>query len=83
MYGFLTKDKKGGTGGEVHWSYTKFVVDRSGKVVARFEPDMAPNSPKLGATIEEVLAGKFKPPAQKTGDEEKKAPGDRGKEPGQ
>jgi hypothetical protein len=43
---------------------------------------MAPNSPKLGATIEEVLAGKFKPPAQKTGDEEKKAPVDRGKEPG-
>jgi glutathione peroxidase len=82
VYGFLTKDKKGGTGGEVHWSYTKFVVDRSGKVVARFEPDMAPNSPKLGATIEEVLAGKFKPPAQKTGDEEKKAPGDRGKEAG-
>jgi glutathione peroxidase len=82
LYGFLTKDKKGGTGGEVHWSYTKFVVDRSGKVVARFEPDMAPNSPKLGATIEEVLAGKFKPPAQKTGDEEKKAPVDRGKEPG-
>ena len=82
LYGFLTKDKKGGTGGEVHWSYTKFVVDRSGKVVARFEPDTAPNSPKLGATIEEVLAGKFRPPAQKSGDEEKKAPGDRGKEPG-
>jgi glutathione peroxidase len=83
LYGFLTHDKKGGTGGEVHWSYTKFVVDRGGKVVARFEPDVAPNSPKLGATIEEVLAGRYKPPAQKSGDEEKKAPGDRGKEPGQ
>ena len=81
LYGFLTKDKKGGTGGEVHWSYTKFVVDRNGKVVARFEPDVAPNSPKLAATIEEVLAGKFKPPAQKSGDEEKKAPYARRKEP--
>ncbi len=81
LYGFLTKDKKGGTGGDVHWSYTKFVVDRSGKVVARFEPDVAPNSPKLGATIEEVLAGKFKPPGQKSGDEEKKAPDARRKEP--
>jgi glutathione peroxidase len=81
LYGFLTKDKKGGTGGDVHWSYTKFVVDRSGKVVARFEPDVAPNSPKLGATIEEVLAGKFKPPAQKSGDEEKKTPDARRKEP--
>jgi glutathione peroxidase len=81
LYGFLTKDKKGGTGGDVHWSYTKFVVDRSGKVVARFEPDVAPNSPKLGATIEEVLAGKFKPSAPKSGDEEKKGPDARRKEP--
>jgi glutathione peroxidase len=81
LYAFLTRDKKGGTGGDVHWSYTKFVVDRGGKVVARFEPDVAPNSPKLGATIEEVLAGKFKPPAQKSGDEEKKAPDARRKEP--
>src|ERR1700687_1487497 len=32
LYGFLTKDKQGPTGGDVHWSYTKFVVDRSGKV---------------------------------------------------
>jgi glutathione peroxidase len=81
LYSFLTRDKKGGTGGDVHWSYTKFVVDRSGKVVARFEPDVAPNSPKLGATIEEVLAGKFKPPAQKPGDEEKKPSDARRKEP--
>jgi glutathione peroxidase len=73
LYRFLTSDKKGGTGGEVHWSYTKFVIDRSGKVVARFEPDVAPNSPELQSTIEDILAGRFKPPAQKTGDEEKKA----------
>src|SRR5467141_3952611 len=38
LYAFLTTDKKGPTGGEVHWSYTKFIVDRGGKVVARFEP---------------------------------------------
>src|SRR6267154_2864859 len=62
LYGFLTKDKKGGTGGEVHWSYTKFVVDRSGKVVARFEPDVAPDSPELQATVEDVLTGTFKAP---------------------
>jgi glutathione peroxidase len=81
LYGFLTRDKNGGTGGEVHWSYTKFVVDRGGKVVARFEPDVAPTSPQLGATIEEVLAGRFKPPAQKSGDEGKKAPGDQDEGP--
>src|SRR6202140_4866296 len=65
LYGFLTGDKKGPTGGEVHWSFTKFVVDRGGKVLARFEPHVAPNSPELQATLEDVLAGKFKPPAQK------------------
>jgi glutathione peroxidase len=72
LYRFLTGDKKGGTSGEVHWSYTKFVIDRAGKVVARFEPDVAPNSPELQSTIEDILAGRFKPPAQKSGDEEKK-----------
>ena len=77
LYGFLTSDKKGATGGEVHWSYTKFVVDRSGKVVARFEPDVPPNSPDLGSTIERVLAGTFKTPAQKGNEEEKKPPTDR------
>jgi glutathione peroxidase len=82
LYAFLTRDKKGGTGGDVHWSFTKFVVDRKGKVVARFEPDVPPNSAKLGATIEEVLEGKFKPLGQKSGDEEKKAPDTRRKERG-
>lgn len=77
LYAFLTSDKKGGTGGDVRWSYTKFVVDRGGKVVARFEPDVPPNSPELRATIEEVLAGRFKPPAPKAGDEEKKPDTDR------
>src|SRR5579864_6869492 len=64
VYGFLTSDKSGSTGGDVHWSFTKFVVDRNGKVVARFEPHVPPNSPELQVTIEQVLEGKFKP-AQK------------------
>jgi|ERR1700730_7469275 glutathione peroxidase len=82
LYGFLTSDKKGSTGGDVHWSYTKFVVDRSGKVVARFEPHMAPNSPELQVTIEQVLEGKFKAPAPKDAEEENKASRDRGEGPG-
>jgi glutathione peroxidase len=82
LYGFLTGDKKGPTGGEVHWSYTKFVVDRAGKVVARFEPHAAPNSPELQATLEDVLAGKFKPPAQKGGEQDnQKGTRDRGEGP--
>jgi glutathione peroxidase len=73
LYSFLTGDKKGSTGGEVHWNYTKFIVDRAGKVVARFEPHVAPNSPELQVTLENVLAGTFKPPAPKDdGDDKKK-----------
>src|ERR1700686_3686943 len=72
LYRFLSSEKKGPTGGEVHWSFTKFVVARAGKVVARFEPHVAPNSPELQVTLEDVLAGTFKPPVQKGEDEEKK-----------
>lgn len=68
LYSFLTGDKKSPTGGDVHWSYTKFVVDRSGKVVARFEPHVLPTSPEVRVTLEDVLAGKFKPPAAKEDD---------------
>ena len=80
LYGFLTGGK-GSTAGDVHWSYTKFVVDRAGKVVARFEPHVAPNAPDLRVTIEDVLAGKFKPAAPK-GDDDKKDSGDRDEGPG-
>ncbi len=65
LYSFLTGDKKSPTGGDVHWSYTKFVIDRNGKVVARFEPHVLPNAPEVRVTIEDVLAGKYKPPADK------------------
>lgn len=73
LYSFLTGDKKAPTGGDVHWSYTKFVVDRTGKVVARFEPHVLPNAPEVRVTIEDVLAGKFKPPSRKTDDEKEEA----------
>jgi hypothetical protein len=38
--------------------------------------------PELQVTIEEVLAGKYKPPAPKGEDEEKKGDGDRNEGPG-
>jgi len=75
LYEFLTGDKKGTTGGNVHWSFTKFVVDRTGKVVARFEPHVAPNAPEVQVTIEDVLAGTFKPPAPKGEGDDKKDSG--------
>jgi glutathione peroxidase len=45
-----------GAGGSVHWNYTKFLIDRSGKVT-RFEPDVAPDSPEMLSTLDEMFGG--------------------------
>jgi glutathione peroxidase len=40
---------------EVLWNFEKFLIDRDGKVAARFVPGTAPNDPALVAKIEELL----------------------------
>jgi glutathione peroxidase len=56
LYQFLTdKQANPNTGGPIRWNFTKFLVDREGKVVDRFEPDMTPDSPELAAAIEKAL----------------------------
>ena len=40
---------------EILWNFEKFLVGRSGAVVARFAPDMAPDDPALVAAIEHEL----------------------------
>lgn len=41
---------------DVLWNFEKFLVDRSGRVVGRFAPDMTPGDPMLIAAIEAALA---------------------------
>jgi glutathione peroxidase len=41
---------------EVLWNFEKFVIDRSGEVIARFSPNTAPDDPALAAVIETALA---------------------------
>ena len=43
------------TGGEIKWNFTKFLFDRNGNVVARFEPEVTPDSPQVVAAIEQAL----------------------------
>jgi glutathione peroxidase len=50
LYQFLTA-----TGGEIQWNFTKFLVDKNGKVVARFEPKVTPESPEVAEAIEKAL----------------------------
>ena len=41
---------------ELTWNFEKFVVDRSGQVVARFAPNTAPDDPALVKAVEAELA---------------------------
>ena len=64
---YLTRSKGAPAGGPIHWNFTKFVIDKKGNVVARLNPDVAPDSPEMLATIDQILDGTFKPP-KKGGD---------------
>jgi glutathione peroxidase len=56
LYQFLTdKQANPTTGGPIRWNFTKFLVDREGKVVERFEPDVTPDAPELAVAIEKAL----------------------------
>lgn len=49
---------QGGPGveGDVRWNFTKFLVDKQGAVVARFEPSVDPLDEALTSQIEALLA---------------------------
>ncbi|QQE66684.1 glutathione peroxidase [Leptolyngbya sp. BL0902] len=50
LYQFLVGD-----GPDIGWNFGKFLVGRDGEVVARFEPQTAPNDAALKAAIEAAL----------------------------
>jgi glutathione peroxidase len=57
LYQFLTSEKTNpGNAGVIPWNFTKFLVDREGKVIARFEPKVTPDSPQVVKAIESALA---------------------------
>jgi len=56
LYRFLTdRTANPKTGGEIQWNFTKFLVDREGKVIQRFEPATEPLSKELVLAIETAL----------------------------
>ena len=56
LYQFLTDTAANpSTGGEIKWNFTKFLVDKNGKVIARFEPAVKPESAELTGAIEKAL----------------------------
>jgi glutathione peroxidase len=61
FYLYLTKSKGAPAGGAVHWNYTKFFIDKNGKVIVRLDPDVAPDSPEMISMIGQILDGRYKP----------------------
>ena len=56
LYEELTSKKTNGEfAGEISWNFTKFLVNKEGKVVARFKPKVKPDAPEVIATIEAAL----------------------------
>ncbi len=57
LYQYLTDTKTHPeTGGEVKWNFTKFLVGRDGKVIARYEPKVKPTDDTVKEAVEKALA---------------------------
>lgn len=56
LFAFLSTQASAPDGaGDISWNFAKFVVDGSGKLVARFAPTTAPDAPELVAAVERAL----------------------------
>jgi len=56
LYQWLTdKAANPSTGGEIKWNFTKFLVGRDGKILARFETKVKPDAPEVVSAIEGAL----------------------------
>jgi glutathione peroxidase len=56
LYQELTSEEENGEfGGPIQWNFTKFLVNKEGKVVNRFEPKTKPSDEEVVAAIEAEL----------------------------
>ena len=56
LYGFLTGETTApDASGDIKWNFAKFLIDRQGRVVARFAPTTAPVSEEIMAALEQQL----------------------------
>ena len=54
LYKYLKKERPGVLGSEaIKWNFTKFLVDRKGKVIERYAPNIEPQA--IAADIEKLL----------------------------
>jgi len=55
LYQYLTQQANPSLTGDIKWNFTKFLVDRNGNVVERFESKVKPDSPEVVEAIEKLL----------------------------
>ena len=58
LYRYLTKQTGPSIAGDIKWNFTKFLVDRNGTVVERFESAVTPDSKEVVSAVEKQLANK-------------------------
>jgi glutathione peroxidase len=58
LYQYLTREANASVAGDIKWNFTKFLVDRNGSVVQRFEPAVKPDSPEMIEAVEKLLKQK-------------------------
>lgn len=56
LYGYLTKLSN--LPGAIGWNFNKFLFDREGRLVARYDSPVTPDDPHLAAKIDSLLAAK-------------------------
>lgn len=44
-----------GVNGDIRWNFEKFLVNKEGKIVARFHPKTSPDAPEIVSAIESLL----------------------------
>jgi glutathione peroxidase len=62
LFQYLCDPKQSPPGGDIRWNFTKFLIDRDGKPLARYEVDVDPADIDFHVAIESALEGKFKKP---------------------
>ena len=56
LYKYLTdKATNPQYGGDIKWNFNKFLIDRKGNILARFEPPVKPDSDQMVQAIEKAL----------------------------
>ena len=58
LYQYLTKQTDPAIAGEIKWNFTKFLVNRNGQVVQRFESAVTPDSKEVVSAVEKQLGEK-------------------------